>query len=257
MSNTSELITRLDELDGVAAAVALRARSYELLRLGPGAGVVDVGCGTGRAVAELAERGCLSIGVDVSDEMIAVARRRWPEGDFRTGDAYALPLDDGEVAGYRADKVMHELADAGRAVREAGRVLAPGGRIVLTGQDWDAFVIDSGDPALTRTIVHAGADQIPDPRAARRYRNLLLSAGFGDVHVEIHTMVFTDAKALPLLTGRAEAAFAVGAVTLEQRDAWTAEQKERARRGRLFLAVPLFVASATWNRGASATWNRG
>ncbi|WP_433762573.1 hypothetical protein [Nocardia sp. CA-135398] len=53
----------------------------------------------------------------------------------------------------------------------------PGGRIVLAGQDWDAFVIDSDTPDLTRTIVAARADTITNPRAARRYRNLLLDAG--------------------------------------------------------------------------------
>ncbi|MEU8149944.1 hypothetical protein [Nonomuraea sp. NPDC048901] len=57
---------------------------------------------------------------------------------------------------------------------------APGGRIVLIGQDWDTLVIDSDDPALTRTIVHARADQVTSPRAARSYRNLLLDAGFED-----------------------------------------------------------------------------
>ncbi|MDW6056989.1 methyltransferase domain-containing protein [Streptomyces sp. FXJ1.4098] len=128
--------------------------------LGAAAGkwVVDVGCGAGRAVAELAEQGVKAVGVDPSERMIAVARGRWPEGDYRIAGAYELPLPDASVDGYRADKVFHELSEPEQALAEARRVLVPGGRIVLVGQDWDTFVIDSADPALTRTIVHARAD---------------------------------------------------------------------------------------------------
>jgi hypothetical protein len=71
------------------------------------------------------------------------------------------------------------------------RVLAPGGRVVLYGKDWDTFVTDSGDPELTRTIVCKRAEQVPSLRAARQYCNLLLDAGFRVVTVEVHTGVFT------------------------------------------------------------------
>ncbi|MGP3918422.1 methyltransferase domain-containing protein [Nonomuraea sp. 10N515B] len=263
----TELIQLLDAADAMPAADALRARSYELLDLQDGAGVVDVGCGAGRAVGELAERGARAIGVDLSEEVIAVARGRWPDADFRVGDACDLPLKDGEVAGYRADKVFHLLPDgaarkagesegranggrskrdhghAAKALAEARRVLVPGGRVVLVGQDWDTQVIDSDDPALTRAIVHARADLIPNPRVARRHRNLLLDAGFDDVTVEVHTAVFTDATMVPLLARTAAAVRAAGAITAEQESVWVAEQAERARSGRMFLALPLFMAA--------------
>lgn len=245
MSNNTELIKLLDLADALPAAAMLRARSYELLGLRSGDAAVDVGCGAGRAVAELLDSGVKAVGVDVSEEMIEVARQRWPQADLRVGDACALPLHDGEVAGYRADKVFHELADPARALAEARRVLGPGGRIVLIGQDWDTFVIDSDDPVLTRTIVHGRADLVADPRSARRYRNLLLDAGFADVEVEVHTGVFTDGTMLGMLTGIAEAVRVAGVIAAEQYEAWTAEQARRAEQGRLFLALPLFVASAT------------
>lgn len=64
--------------------------------------------------------------------------------------------------------------------------------------------------------MQARADLLPSPRAARRYRNLLLGAGFTDVTVEIYTGMFTDTTMLPVLTGIAEAAHAAGAVTRDQ-----------------------------------------
>ena len=95
-------------------------------------------------------------------------------------------------------------------------MLAPGGRIVLIGQDRDTFIIDADDEALTRTIVHARADTVPAPRAARRYRNLLLDAGFREPSVEVHTGVFTSAAMMPMLAGLANGACASGAVSREQ-----------------------------------------
>ncbi|MDN0199963.1 methyltransferase domain-containing protein [Streptomyces sp. S.PNR 29] len=243
--STDDLIALLDATDRLPGASELRARSYDLLGAKPGQSIVDVGCGAGRAVAELAERGVRAVGVDPSERMIAVARIRWPEADFLNAGAYGLPLADASMDGYRADKVFHELGEPERALAEARRVLAPGGRIILVGQDWDTFVIDSDDAALTRRIVHARADLTFGPRAARRYRNLLLDAGFGDVTVEVHTGVFTGPAMLPLLTGLAEGACSTGAITREQTENWIAEQDARAEADRLFLALPMFMAAAT------------
>ena len=242
---TEALISQLDAVDESPGAAALRARSYELLRAAQGALVVDVGCGAGRAVAELTGQGVRVMGIDVSDQMIALARERWPYGEFRVGDTDALPLGNREAAGYRADKVIHALADPGRALAEARRAVASGGRIVVCGQDWDTFVTDSSDPGLTRTIVRKRADQVPSPRAARQYRNLLLDAGFRDVTVEVHTGVFTDGSFLPVLTRLAEVCREHGAITRAQADTWVADQRERARADRLFAAVPIFMAAAT------------
>jgi SAM-dependent methyltransferase len=241
---TDALITLLDIGDSVPGASELRAHSYELLGIAPDARVVDVGCGPGRAAAEMAERGAKAVGIDPDERMITVAGQRWPAADFRVASAYELPFSDGALDGYRAEKVYHVLADPARAVSEAWRVLASGGRIVLIGQDWDTLLIDADDAALTRTIVHARADLVRTPRIVRRCRNLLLDAGFDDVTVEVRTTIFTDAAAVPVLADLAEKAHSAGAISDAQVKAWLAEQHDRGRRGRLFFALPLFVTAA-------------
>jgi ubiquinone/menaquinone biosynthesis C-methylase UbiE len=244
-TDTDTLIRVLDAAETMPAAARLRARSYQLLRLPPGATVVDVGCGTARAVAELAEHAARAIGVDLDPTMLAAARRRFPDIDVRAADATGLPLSDGQAHGYRADKVYHVLPDPHAALAEARRVLVPGGRIVLIGQDWDTMVIDSDQPDVTRRIVHARADTIPHPRIARAYRNLLLDAGFHDVDVEVHTAVFTDATILPILVGHSTAARQTGAVRGEEADNWISEQTRRGQDERLLVAIPMFLAAAT------------
>jgi ubiquinone/menaquinone biosynthesis C-methylase UbiE len=244
-TDTDTLIRVLDAAEAMPAAVRLRARSYELLRLPPGATVVDVGCGTARAVAELAEQGAHAIGVDLDPTMLAAARSRFPDIDVRAADAAELPLGCGQAHGYRADKVYHVLPDPHAALAEARRVLVPGGRIALLGQDWDTMVIDSDQPELTRRIVHARADTIPHPRIARAYRNLLLDGGFHDAEVEVHTAVFTDATMRPILVGHATAAQQAGAITGDEAENWVSEQTRRAQDGRLLVAIPMFLAAAT------------
>ncbi|WP_244180483.1 methyltransferase domain-containing protein [Amycolatopsis pretoriensis] len=244
---SSELLARLDLVDGLPGAGELREATYELLRCGPGDRVLDVGCGGGRAVAELCARGVRAVGADLDPRMLAAARTRGSAApaEFVEADVLRLPFADGEFRGYRADKVLHELADPAAAVAEARRVLAPGGRIVLCGQDWDTIVLDSDSPALTRAIVHARADTIAGPRAARQYRTLLVDAGFTEVAVEVRTVVDTDGGFRPLLDGLAAAAREAGVATDAQLEAWLGEQSARAGAGRFFLAVPIFVASAT------------
>ncbi|MCW6007880.1 methyltransferase domain-containing protein [Micromonospora sp. CPCC 205371] len=169
----------------------------------------------------------------------------YPDLDIRAADAADLPLDDRQAHGYRADKVYHVLPDPGAALTEARRVLAPGGRIVLVGQDWDTMIVDSDLPDLTRRIVHARADTIPHPRIARGYRNLLLDNGFRDVEFEVHTTIFTQAAMQPLLAGHADAARQTGAITAEQAEAWVTDQARRAASGRMMMAIPMFLATAT------------
>lgn len=225
-------------------SVRLRRRSYELLQAGPGSRVADVGCGAGTAVAELAAVGADAIGIDAAEEAIAFAREHHPDCRFEVGDAQRLPFPAESLDGYRAEKLYHALDDPDKACAEARRVLVPGGRIVLVGQDWELFVIDSDDPVLTKTIVSAAADEMVNGRVARRYRNLLLDTGFDDVSCEVHTAVLTDpALALFTVTRLATGAVRGGAVSEAQADAWLDDQRRRADRDRLLVAIPLFLAA--------------
>lgn len=185
------LAARLAVLEDTPDAVSLRRRSYALLP--PDGVIVDVGCGAGRAVSELGAR---AIGFDSSPEMVTLARQRFPDADIRLGDATALPLPAGSVQGYRADKVLHDLPEPTRAVAEAARVLAPGGRAVLVGHDWEAVIIEPGDGSSARRFVQDRADRVASPRAARGYRTMLLDLGFSDVRVEVHTPVLTGPAAM-------------------------------------------------------------
>jgi ubiquinone/menaquinone biosynthesis C-methylase UbiE len=95
--------------------------------------VLDVGCGTGSFVAAFLEAGASASGLDLSDAMLAIARERIPNGEFHTGDATAMPFDDGTFDLTCASLFLHELEPDIRdgVLREMARITAPGGRLLV------------------------------------------------------------------------------------------------------------------------------
>jgi len=95
---------------------------------------LDVGCGTGTFASALAKQGAKVWGVDASPEMLAVARAKGGRARFKEGSAEALPFKDDWF-----ERVVMRLSlqhvDRPRALAEAARVLAPGGRIVIASFD--------------------------------------------------------------------------------------------------------------------------
>ena len=237
MTDLTSLLATLDSHETLPGAVALRERGYELLRLARGDSVLDVGCGAGRAVHELAERGATATGVDVSEQMLTAARERWSDVDFRLAPAEELPFPDDALDGYRADKVLHALDDPARAVAEARRVLRPGGRAVLVGQDWDFIAIDADDHDLTRRLIRERAAAVPSPNIARGYANLLRDNGFTDVTLEVHAPALPVEAVLHSFAG-------IAGRSAGARE-WLAEQRARAAAGRLSATLPMFLAAGT------------
>ena len=101
---------------------------FELL---PPAGhaTLDLGCGEGRVARDLAARGHCVTGIDAAPTLIRLARQVDPAGDYRVADAAALPFDDESFDLVVAFNSLMDIDDMPGAVREAGRVLEPKGRM--------------------------------------------------------------------------------------------------------------------------------
>jgi ubiquinone/menaquinone biosynthesis C-methylase UbiE len=109
--------------------------SYVLEHCRPGRGL-DVGCGTGALAMRLAAAGYEMVGIDPSEGMLDVLRRRAATIDAVQGSATALPFDDDSFDLVITVAVLHHIADPGevrRALAEMVRVLKPYGRAVI----WD------------------------------------------------------------------------------------------------------------------------
>jgi ArsR family transcriptional regulator len=135
--------------------------------------VADLGCGTGSTLGVIAPHVGRAVGVDASDEMLASARTRTarcPNVDLRRGLLEALPLGDAEVDAAFLMLVLHHLATPARALAEAGRVVRPGGRLLVVdmlphgredyrrqmGHVWLGFPEDQ----MRRWLAQAGFDEV-------------------------------------------------------------------------------------------------
>ncbi|MFC5719496.1 methyltransferase domain-containing protein [Streptomyces gamaensis] len=150
------------------------------LRVGPGARVLDLGCGTGAPGVRTARRtGAHVTGVSVSAEQIrraeALAEGAGLAGrmTFRQANALELPFPDGSFDAVLALESIIHMPDRGRVLAEAGRVLRPGGRIVLTDFLERAEIPAAGRPAVERYL----RDFMMTMVSAEVYPPLLRAAG--------------------------------------------------------------------------------
>ena len=103
------------------------------LDLVPQAGrlTVDVGCGEGRFARELLARGHRVVGIEGSATLVEAARQGTPSVDALEADAAALPLPDQSADLVLSFMALQSVDDLAGAVREAARVLVPGGRLAF------------------------------------------------------------------------------------------------------------------------------
>ena len=103
---------------------------------GPFKRLVDLGTGAGRMLTLLAPKAEASVGLDLSQQMLNIARTRVAgEGldrcELRHGDIFGTRLPDESADLVVVHQVLHYLGDPAAAVREAGRLVAPGGRLLI------------------------------------------------------------------------------------------------------------------------------
>lgn len=153
--------------------------------LPPGA-VLDAACGTGRHAAHLVAQGREVVGVDASEAMLSRARTALPGVELRRGDLTALPVEDASVTGAVCALALSHLPELGPAVAELGRVLRPGGRLVISNPHplaigllgWRAvFTDEAGRRATIPEFAHRAAGYVSAFGAAGLVVRRLLEPG--------------------------------------------------------------------------------
>jgi arsenite methyltransferase len=161
--------------------VEQRRATRALLALQPGEKVLDIGSGPGfladEMAAEVGPEGAVH-GVDPSESMLAIARRRESSAQYALGDAVSLPFDDETFDAAIATQVYEYVPDMPAALAEVRRVLRPGGRLLILDTDWDAIVWHSSDRDRMLRVLEKWNGHLADPYLPRRLPKLLRDADF-------------------------------------------------------------------------------
>jgi arsenite methyltransferase len=158
-----------------------------LAELKPGETVLDLGSGGGIDVLLSARRvspGGKAYGLDMTDEMLALARENRKKAgienvEFLKGEIESIPLPDNSVDVIISNCVINLSADKDRVLREAFRVLKPGGRFAV------ADVVTRGEmhPEIRKSaLLWVGC--VAGALEENEYRAKLAAAGFGDIRIE-------------------------------------------------------------------------
>ena len=122
---------RMNSVMTVGMHHAWRERAVDLAQVGPGSRALDVATGTGDLAIAMAARGAEVEGLDFSERMLELARRKAPAIRFEQGDALALPHADASFDAVTVGFGARNFADLERGLREMARVTRPGGRVVV------------------------------------------------------------------------------------------------------------------------------
>ena len=158
-----------------------------LARLRPGETVLDLGSGGGIDVLLSARRVApngKAYGLDMTDEMLALARENQRKAgienvEFLKGEIENIPLLENSVDVVISNCVINLSADKDRVLREAFRVLRPGGRFAVSD-----VVVRGPVPADIRRSVELWVGCIAGALQETEYRSKLSAAGFADIEIE-------------------------------------------------------------------------
>ena len=159
-----------------------------LAELAAGETVLDLGSGGGIDVLLSARRvgpTGFAYGLDMTDEMLELARKNAADQgatnvEFLKGQIEAIPLPDDRVDVVISNCVINLSADKGRVIREAFRVLKPGGRFAVSD-----VVAQGAIPPDLRADMEAWVGCVAGALEETEYRRLLAEAGFADIEVEV------------------------------------------------------------------------
>jgi SAM-dependent methyltransferase len=209
-ANTPALDWGAGSYESLAAQLLPAARVVvDSAGLRPAERVLDLGCGTGNAALLAADRCGEVTGVDPASRLLGIARARAArEGKkvtFRHGEAASLPIDDSAVDVILSVFALIFVPDPGAAAAEMSRVLAPGGRIVLSAWIPAGPMFEMTSTASDTVRQAMGAPPGPAPFAWEQrdaLLNLLAPHGFS-VEIKHHALAFAASSAQQFLADQA------------------------------------------------------
>ena len=241
-ANTARL---LDTAYQGSDVVRRRRASFDAVNPQRGETILDLGCGTGLLLQEIARAvGSTgqALGVDPSPDMRETAIQRCaslPQVSITDGSSDALTFENDSIDKAVSVQVFEYLDDLKGALIEMKRVLRPSGTIVVSDLHWDTLVWFSNNPARMNRMQSAWDGHFSDRCVPQKLPYLLNNLGFVDISLTPVTFVDHTLRpdGLALMMLHLMKAFAQQNKLLDENEAeaWAEEQLELADNGRFFF----------------------
>lgn len=228
-----------------------KAESHKMLNLNEGLNVLDVGCGLGDDLIELAREvgptGRVA-GVDSSAALLKIAETNLENGlkNIRlfTGDALDLPFEDESFDRCRINRTLQHISEPKKALMEIYRVLKPGGRMLAFDNDWETFTYSGMNRELVRKVANYWCDSFPSGWVGRYLYGYFREIGLTDVKVYPRTLVIKNLEKSDQVFDLFQTIQLVvreKIIAQNEADALLSEMKEQDRAGRFFSSYTGFI----------------
>jgi len=226
------------------------------LNLQPGERILDIGCGPGLLVEDMAavigQNGSIC-GVDISAGMIALSQKRCsglPQvEELRESDATSLPYGNDEFDVAVSMQVYEYIDDIQMCLTELHRVLKPGGRAVIVCTDSDTQIWGTENLARMRRILTTLEGHCADPRLPRKIAPKLREAGFQIVRQDVYTILNSkfneNTYSYGLVSAISRYVSGKNGITAEETNAWADELRKKDQEGTYFFSINRYIFSVS------------
>ena len=179
----------------------LKEHSYTFFKAINNGTIIDLGCGAGNDVIELAKitgKDVKVIGIDHDPVMLQQAKEQ-SEGitnvDFILSEAYPLPFEDETISGLRTERVIQHLNNPEQVMGEVGRILKKGSPLVIIETDWSSLSFYTEFVEAQKKVNTYYTDvKINNGFAAAKLVGYLQQNNFTNIQFEIHPFVTDSLK---------------------------------------------------------------
>jgi SAM-dependent methyltransferase len=248
---------------GGEAVRVYKDMSFDLLEMEEGMQVLDVGCGVGIDLPQLARRvgdAGRVIGLELDPDLVRAARQaigaeNRPALQVVQGDAEQMPFTDVQFDRVRADRAVQHMERPERAIAEMWRVLRPGGILTLVEPDWGGLMLYPGSPAggdNDSTLQHILGYlycHLPHPLIGRQLHGHLHRQhdAWEQIRVQAVSFTHTSWKLIDVVcqvSATARACVRQDPTCADEVEAWLHALEVADRQEEFLACVPLFFALA-------------